>query len=77
MNRIIVLLIALSLTAISALANYTLYSFSGNITIRQAGKNVTPEKGMKVGAADEIVIGPGATVEIFNATTKEIVKSTG
>ncbi|MDE6267207.1 MAG: hypothetical protein K2M07_07660 [Muribaculaceae bacterium] len=77
MNRIIVLLIALSLTAISALANYTLYSFSGNITIRQAGKNVTPEKGMKVGAADEIVIGPGATVEIFNATTKEIFKSTG
>lgn len=58
-------------------ANYTLYSFSGKISLQQGGKDVVPEKGMKVNAADEIVIGPGASVEIYNAITKEIFKSVG
>lgn len=77
MNRVLLLLLTLMISAMSALANYTLYSFSGNVTIRQGGKNVVPEKGMKMGAADEITIGPGASVEIYNATTKEIFKSIG
>lgn len=75
MNRFLLLLLSVFIAALSATANYTLYSFSGNVSIRQAGKTVTPEKGMKVGAADEIVIGPGASVEIYNAATKEIFKS--
>lgn len=77
MNRVLLICISLIVSTLSAVANYTLYSFSGNITLTKGGRNITPEKGMKVGAADEIVIGPGATVEIYNAATKEIFKSVG
>lgn len=76
MNRLLLLFISIFISALPALANYTLYSYSGKISIRQCGKDVTPQKGMKVGAADEITIGPGASVEIYNAATKEIFKST-
>ena len=58
-------------------ANYTLYSFTGNITITKAGKQVTPEKGMKVNASDQIDIPQGAKVEIYNSATKEIFSSSG
>lgn len=77
MNRFILIFVSLIISWLSVSANYTLYSFSGNISIQHGGKEVVPEKGMKVNAADEIVIGPGASVEIYNAMTKEIFKSVG
>lgn len=75
MKRTSLICISLIIATMSAVANYTLYSFSGNITLTKGGRSITPEKGMKVGAADEIVIGPGATVEIYNSATKEIFRS--
>ena len=74
MKRLI-LIIAIISTALTMQANYTLYSFTGNITVTQGGKQVTPEKGMKVNASDQIDIAPGAKVEIYNAATKEIFTS--
>lgn len=74
MKRLI-LIIAIISAALTMHANYTLYSFSGNITMTQGGKQVTPEKGMKVNASDQIDIAPGAKVEIYNAATKEIFSS--
>lgn len=77
MNRILLVLFSLLFAFFTASANYTLYSFSGNISLRQGGSEITPVKGMKVGAADEITIGPGGSVEIYNAATKEIFRSVG
>lgn len=74
MKRLI-LVFAIIAAAISMQANYTLYSFSGNITISQSGKQVTPEKGMQVYASDQIDIAQGAKVEIYNSATKEIFTS--
>lgn len=74
MKRLI-LIIAIISAALTMHANYTLYSFSGNVTLTQAGKQVTPEKGMKVNASDQIELGAGAKVEIYNAATKEIFTS--
>lgn len=74
MKRLLLFIAIISAT-VTLHANYTLYSFTGNITITQAGKQVTPEKGMKVNASDQIDIPQGAKVEIYNSATKEIFSS--
>lgn len=74
MKRLILLLTIL-VAAVSLRANYTIYSFSGKVTVTQAGRQIAAEKGMKVNASDQIEIGRGATVEIYNAATKEIFTS--
>lgn len=74
MKRLL-LIIAIISAALTMQANYTLYSFSGNITVLQGGKQINPQKGMKVNASDQIEIAPGAKVEIYNAATKEIFSS--
>lgn len=76
MKRLLLFIAIISAT-VTLHANYTLYSFTGNITITQAGKQVTPEKGMKVNASDQIDIPQGAKVEIYNSATKEIFSSSG
>ena len=74
MKRLLLFIAIISAT-VTLHANYTLYSFTGNITITKAGKQVTPEKGMKVNASDQIDIPQGAKVEIYNSATKEIFSS--
>ena len=76
MKRLLLFIAIISAT-VTLHANYTLYSFTGNITITKAGKQVTPEKGMKVNASDQIDIPQGAKVEIYNSATKEIFSSSG
>lgn len=77
MNRILLTLTLILATTLSALATYTVHSFSGNVSVRHEGRIVNPEKGMKLASGDEFTIGQGAWVEIYNAATKEIYKSTG
>ena len=77
MNRILLTLTLILTTVLSALSTYTVHSFSGNVTVRHDGHVVSPEKGMKLASGDEFNIGSGAWVEIYNAATKEIYKSTG
>lgn len=71
------LLITLTLLAgwLQMSANYTLNSFSGNVTVRQNGRTGDAQKGMTLTSADEITIAKGGTVEIYNASTKELFTS--
>ena len=73
MKRIAVILAILAL-AISVKANYSIYDFTGHVVLIQGGRQIKPEKGMKVMPTDEIEIAPGAKVEIYNEKTKEICK---
>ncbi len=74
MKRIAVILAILAL-AISVKANYSIYDFTGHVVLIQGGRQIKPEKGMKVMPTDEIEIAPGAKVEIYNEKTKEIFAS--
>ena len=74
MKRIAVILAILAI-AISVKANYSIYDFTGHVVLIQGGRQIKPEKGMKVMPTDEIEIAPGAKVEIYNEKTKEIFAS--
>ncbi len=75
MKRIIAYLSILLVAILTVQAKYTLYSFTGDITVRQSNRDVKPEKGMDLNATDEINIPQGAQVEIYNTVTKEIFTS--
>lgn len=74
MKRYLIICIML-LAAVTLQAHYVLYNFSGNVTFIQNGKNITPEKGMKVNANDKVTISGDGHVEILNSMTKEIFTS--
>lgn len=75
MKRIIAYLMILLAAVMPTEAKYTLYSFSGDITVKQSNRDVKPERGMELNATDEINIPKGAQVEIYNTVTKEIFTS--
>ena len=75
MKRILSYILALLAISLPLQAKYVLYSFSGGITVKQANRDVKPEKGMELNASDEITIPKGAKVEIYNTVTKEIFTS--
>ena len=75
MKRIIAYLLIFLAAVMTSEAKYTLYSFSGDIIIKQSNRDVKPERGMELNATDEINIPQGAQVEIYNTVTKEIFTS--
>lgn len=65
-GRFVVILITMFLFSLNAEANYRLSSFSGNVKIKHAGEIQQPVVGMRLGAADLILIGQGSKVEILD-----------
>lgn len=77
MKHILTFVLAMLVATVPMLAKYELYRFEGNITVKQANHDVTPERGMELNASDQIYIPKGGVVEIYNTVTKEIFTSVG
>lgn len=75
MKHILTSLLALLVATAPGLVKYELYKFEGNIAVKQANHDVTPERGMELNASDQIYIPQGGMVEIYNTVTKEIFTS--
>ncbi len=65
-SRFISIMIIVLLFAVKAEANYRLSSFSGDVKIKHAGQLKQPEAGMRLSAADLIVIGQGGKVVVLD-----------
>lgn len=75
MKVILSLITTLCLTAIPCMAKYTLYDFSGSISINRNGHPVDIQKGIELSAFDLITIPDGASIEILNDQNSQIYKS--
>ena len=75
MKHILTFILVLLAASLPMQAKYELYKFQGNITVKKANQDVTPEKGMELNASDQIYIPQGGMVEIYNTVTKEIFSS--
>ncbi len=75
MKHILTLILVVLITSLPTFAKYELYSFEGNITIKQANHDVKPERGMELNASDKIDIPTGGIVKIYNTVTKEVFTS--
>ena len=77
MKKIVTLILLLVAVTLESAAQYSLYDYFGNVTLRRGGKAVAIEKGMKLNATDQFSIGDNSGVEILNSMNSQIFRSTG
>ncbi|MDE7180229.1 MAG: hypothetical protein K2N88_03415 [Muribaculaceae bacterium] len=75
MIRRLLLLLCLTIGALSVSAHYTLHTVTGDVKVESGGKTMTATKGMTVKAIDYIIIPKGGKVEILNDLDKRIYTS--
>ena len=73
--RFLIIIICAAVPA-AALANYTVESVEGKVTVVRGDENTAAAAGMKLRANDKLNISPGAKIVIYNELTKELDTST-
>ncbi len=69
-------LVALVAGTADAAAQYSIYSFAGDVQVKHAGKTVAAANDLKITTADRIIIGPNSSVQILNGRDSRIYACT-
>ncbi|MDE6436250.1 MAG: hypothetical protein K2K69_01925 [Muribaculaceae bacterium] len=76
MATLVLMLLALIGGTADAAAQYSIYSFAGDVTIKHAGKEMAAANDMKITAADRIIVGANSSVQILNARDSRLYACT-
>lgn len=60
--------------AFSASAQYSIYSFAGDVQVKRAGKMMSAANEMKITSADRLILGPNSSLQILNARDSRLYK---
>lgn len=70
------MLVALLTGAAEAAAQYSIYSFAGDVQVKHAGKVVSAANDLKITTADRIIVGANSSVQILNGRDSRIYACT-
>ena len=74
-RRVLLAFIAVAMSVATAMANYSVYSYAGNVKIKQDGKIFEPKKGTKLKPADFVIMEKEARIQILDSRTSRIYTS--
>jgi len=75
LRRAMLAVVLAAMTFVTAVANYSVYSYSGNVKIRQDGKIFVPHKGTKLKPADFVIMEKESRIQILDSRTSRIYTS--
>lgn len=73
---VMLMLVALIIGAADAAAQYSIYSFAGDVQVKHAGKVVPAANDLKITTADRIIVGANSSVQILNGRDSRIYACT-